>query len=282
MHVIYSFLSSYKRIYLEIDSITTEIERVGMAKNTQGDSQERYTRQLKITQWGEAVQHKLESAHITVVGTGGLGSPVLYYLAAAGVGKLRLIDGDKVDISNLNRQILFAEGDIGAYKAQRAAEKIGALNSNIEIEYITDTLTAENIDRLIPQSDVIVDCLDNFSSRFVLNKQAVSLAIPLVHAGIHSFSGQLTTIIPGKTPCLECLFAGMKDPALESGARIPSPVLGAVVGVMGSLQALEAIKIAGNLGAAYTQRLLIYDGLSGSFKEIEVARNMNCTVCSAL
>ena len=267
---------------MKIDSILTEIERVCMAQNTQGDSQERYTRQLKITQWGEAVQHKLESTHITVVGTGGLGSPVLYYLAAAGVGKLRLIDGDKVDISNLNRQILFTEGDIGAYKAQRAAEKIGALNSNIELEYIADTLTAENIETLIPATDVVVDCLDNFSTRFVLNKYAVSRTIPLVHAGIHSFSGQLTTIIPGKTPCLECLFAGIKDPTLESGARVPSPVLGAVVGVMGSLQALEAIKIAGNVGSTYAQRLLIYDGLSGSFNEIEVARDMNCTVCAAL
>lgn len=250
--------------------------------DTQDDAQERYTRQLKIPQWGEAAQHKLQSAHITVVGTGGLGSPVLYYLAAAGVGKLRLIDGDKVDISNLNRQILFAEGDIGAYKAQRAAEKIAALNSDIDIEYLADTLTAENIDTLIPDSDVIVDCLDNFSSRFMLNKYAVSRTIPLVHAGIHSFSGQLTTIIPGKTPCLECLFAGMTDPTLESGVRVPSPVLGAVVGVIGSLQALEAIKIAGQVGSTYTKRLLIYDGLSGNFNEIEVARDVNCPVCKAL
>ncbi|MCF7948771.1 MAG: HesA/MoeB/ThiF family protein [Spirochaetia bacterium] len=250
--------------------------------DTPGNAQERYTRQLKIPQWGEAAQQKLQAAHITVVGTGGLGSPVLYYLAAAGAGKLRLIDGDKVDISNLNRQILFAEEDIGKYKAQRAAEKIGALNSDIELEFIAETLTAENIEALIPATDVIVDCLDNFSTRFVLNKHAVSRAIPLVHAGIHSFSGQLTTILPGRTPCLECLFAGMKDPTLESGARIPSPVLGAVVGVIGSLQALEAIKIAGQVGNAYAQRLLIYDGLSGNFNEIEVVRDVNCPVCAAL
>src|SRR6056297_1969306 len=196
-----------------------------MMLDSQGDGQERYTRQLKIQQWGETAQHKLQTTLITVVGTGGLGSPVLYYLAAAGVGKLRLIDGDKVDTSNLNRQILFAEGDIGAYKAQRAAEKIADLNSDLELEYIADTLTAENIEALIPATDVIVDCLDNFSTRFVLNKYAVSRTIPLVHAGIHSFSGQLTTIIPGESPCLECLFAGMKDPTLESGARVPSPVL---------------------------------------------------------
>jgi len=267
---------------LKIDLILSGIVKVCMAKNTQDDTQERYSRQLKIPQWGEAAQRKLQSSHITVVGTGGLGSPVLYYLAAAGVGKLRLIDGDKVDISNLNRQILFAEGDIGKYKAQRAAEKIGALNSDIELEYIADTLSAENIDMLIPATDVIVDCLDNFSTRFVLNKYAVSRKITLVHAGIHSFSGQLTTIIPGETPCLECLFAGMKDPTLESGAQVPSPVLGAVVGVIGSLQSLEAIKIAGNVGATYAQRLLIYEGLSGNFNEIEVTRNMNCPVCAVL
>ncbi len=253
-----------------------------MTINTQGDAQKRYIRQLKIQQWGETAQHKLQSAHITVVGTGGLGSPVLYYLAAAGVGKLRFIDGDKVDISNLNRQILFSEEDIGAYKAQRAAEKITALNSEIELEYVTDILTAENIETLIPDSDVIVDCLDNFSTRFVLNKYAVSRTIPLVHGGIHGFSGQLTTIIPGETPCLECLFAGMEDPTQEAGARIPSPVLGAVVGVIGSLQALEAIKIVSNVGTAYAQRLLIYDGLSGNFNEIEVARDVNCPVCAAL
>jgi molybdopterin-synthase adenylyltransferase len=240
---------------------------------------ERYARQLAAEQWGEAEQRKLKAAHVSIVGTGGLGSPVSLYLAAAGVGTIFLIDDDTVSVSNLNRQILFSESDIGLNKTEQAARRLAALNSGISIDFRMSRVNAENCEQLFPATDVIVDCLDNYAARFAINRYAVQQHIPLVHAGIHGFNGQLTTVLPGKTPCLECLFAGLADAADDSGERLRSPAVGAVVGAIGSLQALEVLKIITGIGELYTERLMIFEGLSGAFDEIPVKRNQNCPVC---
>ncbi|MFW6208119.1 MAG: HesA/MoeB/ThiF family protein [Spirochaetota bacterium] len=243
---------------------------------------ERYTRQLAAEQWGEAEQGKLKLARVAVVGIGGLGSPVTLYLAAAGVGSLLLVDDDAVSLSNLNRQILFSEKDIGSNKAEQAARRISALNSELSVDFRTARVTDENCDELFSETDIIVDCLDNYTTRFAINRYAVRKRIPLVHAGIHGFNGQLTTILPGKTPCLECLFAGLEDPADKAGERLRSPAIGAVVGTIGSLQALEVLKMITGIGALYTERLMVFEGLNGAFDEIPVKRDKNCPVCSGI
>ncbi len=241
---------------------------------------DRYDRQLQIAEWDTESQDRLSECRVTVVGAGGLGSPVLYYLAAAGVGNLHLIDNDKVHLSNLNRQILYTERDIGRMKAEAAAHRLSELNAESKITYSTTELDAGNASDLIPASDLIVDCLDNFKTRFILNKYAVTRETPLIHAGVHGFRGQLTTIIPKATPCLECLFSGLEDPADKSGHKLRTPVVGAVVGVMGSLQAVEAIKVITGIGGPYTGRLAVYDGLQGTLSEIQVERNRHCAVCA--
>lgn len=243
---------------------------------------ERYARQLATEQWGAAEQRKLKAARVTVTGAGGLGSPVALYLAAAGVGTILLIDDDTVSLSNLNRQILFSEKDIGLNKAEQAARRLSALNSEITVDFRSSRVSAENCDQLFSETDIIVDCLDNYATRFTINRYAVWKRIPLVHAGIHGFNGQLTTILPGQTPCLECLFAGLTDPAGNSGQPLLSPAIGAVVGAIGSLQALEVLKLITGIGALYTERLMVFEGLNGSIDEIPVKRDTNCPVCSGI
>ena len=242
--------------------------------------QDRYSRQLNIPEWSEAEQEKVQSARVTVVGAGGLGSPVLSYLAAAGVGTLHIIDHDSVALSNLNRQVLYSEQDIGSYKAEKAAQRLASLNPEIDIHTTTAELNAENVVTLLSDSDILVDCLDNYAGRFILNEFAVLHGAPLVHAGIHGFNGQLTTIFPGRTPCLQCLFAGFQDETKKgSSQRLPSPALGAVVGAIGSLQALEVLKIITGIGELFTHRLLIFDGIHGTFDEMDIKRDENCEIC---
>jgi len=241
---------------------------------------ERYSRQLHIPEWGEAQQKKLHTSRVTVVGAGGLGSPVLSYLTAAGVGHLHIVDNDSVSLSNLNRQVLYTEQDIGSDKAKRAAEKLSSLNSEVNISGKTAKLNAENAKTLLADSDVLVDCLDNYAARFIMNKFAVFHQVPLIHAGIHGFNGQLTTILPGTTPCLQCIFAGFQEESRGgSDQKPPTPALGAVVGIIGGLQALEAIKIITGIGELFTHRLLIFDGINGTFDEMEIKRDENCEIC---
>jgi len=240
---------------------------------------ERYTRQLNMRDWDSRAQKKLECSHVTVAGAGGLGSPVLLYLAAAGIGEIRIIDNDTVQLSNLNRQILYKEGDIGSYKTRSASGSLSELNSDIHIESSTGTITEETIEEIISPTHVIVDCLDNYRTRFLLNRYCVAHGIPLVHGGIEGFYGQISTVLPGITPCLECMYAGLEDPKDENGHLRPKPVIGAAVGVIGSLQALEVIKLITGLGELITNRLLIFDGMEGRFDEIAIERDKTCSIC---
>ncbi len=194
-----------------------------------------YSRQLGIPSWGASAQEKLKNSKVFVAGSGGLGSPVLYYLAAAGVGTLILCDYDRVDVTNLNRQILHRYDRIGDPKVDSACEALTCLNPFITIIPVQAKLTNKNSEKIIGDSHIIIDCLDNFEARHVINRVSVKKRIPMIHAGVAEFRGQLTFLNPPETPCLAC-FLDQKSP------KGKIQVAGATPGVMGSLQAVEAIK----------------------------------------
>lgn len=231
---------------------------------------EKYIRQIML--FGEEGQEKLKNAKIFVAGAGGLGSPVSTYLAVAGIGKIIIADFDSVDLSNLNRQFLHHEKDIGREKIKSAEEKLLSLNPEIKVETIREKITDENAGSLVPPCDLIIDALDNFDTRHVLNRLAVERNIPLIHGAVSGYRGQATTIIPGKTPCLCCIFP-------SSFKKEVFPVLGTTPGVIGSIQANEAIKYLTGQGKLLENRLLLWDGLSCSFSELHVNKAENCPVC---
>ncbi|RLG83952.1 MAG: adenylyltransferase [Thermoprotei archaeon] len=235
---------------------------------------ERYSRQIMV--FGEEGQKKLKKSKVLVVGVGGLGSSVLYYLAAVGVGKLIIVDKEKVELSNLNRQIIHTTKDIGKEKAKSAEEKLRELNPNIDIEAYSTKFNEDLAKELIPKIDVAIDALDNWDTRIILNKYCVKYKKPLVHAGVRESYGQLMVIIPGKGPCLHCVFP--RKPREEH----PFPILGPIPGVLGALEALEAIKIITGYGKPAVGKLLIFDGKNLTIDIINVQRNPNCPICSKL
>jgi len=236
----------------------------------------RYSRQIMIPNWNVEGQLRLKNAKVTIVGVGGLGCPVALYLTAAGVGRITLIDKEKIELSNLNRQILHWSMDIGKFKTFSAIEKLSKLNPLIKFESYEREIEKENIRELIKGSNVVVDCLDNWKTRFILNEACVSERIPLVHAGVHSWYGQITTIMPGKGPCLRCILP--KTPKEEE----KFPILGVTAGVLGLLEALEAIKIIVGLGNPLIGRILFFDGETSSFQEAKVQRRKGCPVCGGV
>lgn len=239
----------------------------------------RYYRHLVLSGIGEEGQLKLKQGRVLVIGSGGLGSPVLYYLAAAGVGKLGVVDCDTVDLSNLNRQILHNTGDLGKPKTASAYEKLSRLNPDISICTTNVRLTAENAAELISDYQVVVDATDNFPTRYILNQACANQRIPFIHGGISGFFGQVTTIIPGQGPCFQCLF---RDPPPPEALPAAPGVLGAVAGTIGTIQAGEVVKIILGTGRLLTGRLLMYDALEMSFREIAIKRDGGCTVCGGL
>ena len=234
---------------------------------------ERYKRQMML--FGDDGQDRLKNAHIFVAGAGGLGSPVSLYLAVAGVGTITIVDMDVVDQSNLNRQILHNDRDIGKKKTVSAAEKLTAINPDITIHAIDIRIDEGNAARLIGNADGIVDAMDNYPIRYLLNDSAIKKEIPLFHGAIRGFYGQATTIIPGKTPCLKCIFP--KAPPKEV-----FPVIGATPGVIGTVQATEVIKFLLGSGDLLTNRLFIWDGLAGRAEEIHAERIPCCPACGGI
>jgi molybdopterin-synthase adenylyltransferase len=230
----------------------------------------RYERQILIPEWTKAGQQKLKKAEVVVAGVGGLGSAVLPYLAVAGVGKIRVIDGDKVELSNLNRQILHWDKDIGRAKVDSAKEKLQSLNPDIEVEAINETITEDNVFELVADY-AIVDAMDNLPARYLLNRAALRKNLPLFHGAVYGFEGRATTMIPGKTSCLRCLYQGV----------IPGkiPVVGVTPAVIGCIQATEVIKYILGVGELLTDRLLIYDGLNMRFSEVKLKKDPNCCEC---
>lgn len=231
---------------------------------------ERYARQL--LSFGGAGQARLKRAHIVVAGAGGLGSPVAIFLAAAGVGRLTLVDCDTVDRSNLNRQVLHGEGDLGRPKVESGVETLRALNPSIQVEGVRAAITEENAADLVGDADGVVDAMDNYPTRFVLNRVAQVRGIPLFHGAIRGFHGQATTCVPGRGPCLACLFR-----EVPPGEVVPA--LGATAGVIGCIQATEVIKYLTGEGELLTGRLLLWDGLAGRAEEIAVDARPGCPVC---
>jgi len=239
------------------------------------DLLERYDRQIMIEGFGEEGQEKLKKARVFIAGAGGLGSPAAIYLAAAGVGSLRIVDRDKVELSNLNRQILHWEKDIGRTKTESAREKLERLNHDVQIEGIEETISKENVSELIDDCDLIVDALDNFPTRYLLNKTALERNIPLLHGGVYGFEGRAMTIIPGKTACFRCLYPKPPPPS-------KFPVIGVAPAVIGCIQATEAIKYIIGIGELLSNRLLVYEGLSLMFTEMKLKKNPNCEDCGQI
>ncbi|MBI3608276.1 MAG: molybdopterin-synthase adenylyltransferase MoeB [Nitrospirae bacterium] len=243
------------------------------------DQIKRYSRHILLPEVGGKGQKKITNAKVFVVGAGGLGSPVALYLAAAGVGTLGIIDGDLVDLSNLQRQVIHHTSDVARPKIDSAREKIVALNPDVRVVSFHDRLTAKNALDLVQGFDLIVDGTDNFPTKFLINDTAIFARKPLIHAGILRFSGQVMTILPGTSACYRCLFkapppAGMIPSCQEAG------VLGALAGVIGSIQATEALKLILGVGRPLTDRLLTYDALTTRFRNVAIRRNPACPVCS--
>jgi molybdopterin/thiamine biosynthesis adenylyltransferase len=234
---------------------------------------ERYKRQIML--FGEDGQERLKKAHIFIAGAGGLGSPVSIYLAVAGVGTITIVDMDVVDQTNLNRQILHFDRDIGKKKTASAEEKLRELNPDITVNAIDVRIEESNAANLIGKADGIVDAMDNYPTRYLLNAVAIAKEIPLFHGGIRGFYGQATTIIPGTTPCLKCIFP--KAPPKEV-----FPVVGVTPGIIGTIQANEVIRYLLGSGNLLTGRLFIWDGMEARAEEICVERNPACEACSGM
>ncbi len=237
---------------------------------------DRYARQLSIPGFGPEAQEKLSKASVAVVGVGGLGSPVCQYLAAAGVGRLILIDDQKAEPSNLNRQVIHFEEDalLPRYKVESARKKIEAFNSEVEVEALPMKLEEET-SFILENADLAVDCLDNPKGRYLLNRICLERRIPLVHGAVEGFSGHVLSIVPGG-PCLRCAFPSL--PNRWSGV----PVLGAAAGVIGSMQAAEVIKLITGIGEAPSGRALFIDLKNGQVDEVQFVRNPACPDCGSL
>lgn len=243
-----------------------------------GHERQRYDCQLVLKEVGERGQEALRHGSVLVVGAGGLGSPVLYYLAAAGVGRIGVVDDDVVDLSNLQRQILFATADIGRLKAEVAAERLGALNPEVKLEPFTSRLCAATAADLIGRYDVAVTAVDNFPTRYLLNDACVLAGKTLVDGAVLRMTGLAMTVKGGETACYRCLFP---DPPPPAGVISCSEagVLGPIPGLIGSIQALEVIKVITGAGRPLYGRLLQYDGAAMTFTEVEVSRVPSCPVC---
>lgn len=245
------------------------------------EQKKRYHRNIQLPGVGEAGQLKLLKSKVLVVGTGGLGSPVAYYLAAAGIGRLGLIDDDVVDWSNLQRQILHSTADLGRPKVESARDKLVGLNPDIVIETHRNRLDSTNVTELVEYYDLIVDATDNFTARYILNEICIKLNKPFIYGGVLSMTGQTMMVLPGKGPCFRCIFRETPSPAVVK-TTLDVGILGAVAGIIGSIQATEAVKYLLGQGELLVGRLLTMDALSMSFHEIQVSRDPACPDCGKL
>src|SRR4249919_2400299 len=247
------------------------------------DFSERYSRHLRLPEVGLDGQRRLQAARVLVVGAGGLGSPAAFYLAAAGVGTLRLVDDDVVDRSNLQRQILHAEARVGAAKVASAAATLSALNPRTRLEPMRERITSDNVERVLDQVDVVIDGADNFAARYLLNDACVKLGKPLVYGAVHRFEGQLSVFDAGRhrgdAPCYRCLFPEPPPPEAAPNCS-QAGVLGVLPGVIGLLQATEAIKLLLGLGEPLVGRLLHFDALAMRFRETRLQADPDCNVCA--
>lgn len=240
----------------------------------------RYRRHLTLPEVGEAGQAKLLAGRVLILGAGGLGSPAALYLAAAGVGTLGIVDSDVVEESNLQRQVLHTVERRGQPKTESAREALTALNPDVQVVGFQERLTAANVERILEGFDVVLDGGDNFPTRYLLNDACVLLGKPLVHGSVFRFEGQVTTVLPRQGPCYRCLFPA-PPPAELAPSCAEAGVLGVLPGVIGLLQATEALKLLLGTGSPLVGRLLMYEALGGHFRELQIVRDPACLACGA-
>ncbi|HSW39838.1 MAG TPA: HesA/MoeB/ThiF family protein [Acidobacteriota bacterium] len=235
----------------------------------------RYSRQIIIPDIGEEGQKKIKKARVFVAGLGGLGSISSYYLAAAGIGNLKIVDKDKVDYSNLNRQIIHWTDNIGEYKTESGRRKLNRLNPNCDITAVRAEITEQNSEELVGDCALIIDATDNMEARRVLNAVSVKKRIPFIYGGVNQLDGLVSMFIPGKTPCLECVFPY----GHEESTRTPPGIMGPVPGIIACVQVIEAIKYIVGLEGLLTGRLLCFSGYDMTFREFRISRNPDCPAC---
>jgi len=241
---------------------------------------ERYSRQIKLTPVGITGQERILQGKVLIVGVGGIGSPLALYLAAAGVGKMGLVDSEKIELNNLQRQIIHSTKEMGSPKVDSARAKITSLNPEVKVKTYKTRLTAQNVLEIIQGYDIICDCTDNFPARYLINDVCVLSNKPLVHASVLGFDGQIMTIVPKKGPCYRCLYPEPPPPSAETSCR-QAGVLGTSAGVVGVVASHEILKLILRIGQPLMGRLLVFNGLDSSFKTVEVRRQVGCAVCSA-
>jgi len=278
-------LQGYRNL-ASVDGGTTAWQAAGLPmveSDIDADFSERYSRHLRLPEVGLDGQRRLEVARVLVVGAGGLGSPAAFYLAAAGVGTLRLVDDDVVDRSNLQRQILHADARIGVAKVESAAIALSALNPRTHVEAVAERITSGNVERLLDGVDVVIDGADNFPARYLLNDACVKLGKPLVYGAVHRFEGQASVFdagrMRGEAPCYRCLFPEPPPPDAAPNCS-EAGVLGVLPGVIGMLQATEALKLLLGIGEPLRGRLLHFDALGMRFRETRLAPDRDCVVCA--
>jgi adenylyltransferase/sulfurtransferase len=242
------------------------------------DQIERYSRQIMLPNVGGKGQEKLLAARVLIIGAGGLGSPAALYLAAAGIGNLGIVDSDVVELNNLQRQIVHATENVGKPKVLSAKERLNAVNPDCEIATYNLRLTSGNILDIIKDYDIVVDGSDNFPTRYLVNDACVLSEKPLSHGGIFRFDGQAITILPKKSACYRCLFPEPPPPGLVPSCQ-EAGILGAVAGIIGTIQANEALKYILNTGELLAGKLLIFNALNSTFRQVKVPKDPNCPVC---
>ena len=242
------------------------------------EQQIRYSRHTMLPEVGEAGQLKLLESRVLCLGAGGLGAPSSVYLAAAGVGTIGLVDDDVVDLSNLQRQIIHAQERIGMPKVESAKKTLNGLNPDVLVVPLKMRLSSENVLQIIKDYDVIVDGADNFPTRYLLNDAALKLGKPVVHASIYRFEGQVTSFVPGHGPCYRCLYPSPPPPDMAPSCQ-EAGVLGVLPGIIGVLQANEALKLLLGMGTSLAGRLLVFDALKTKFRELKLRRDPACPTC---
>jgi adenylyltransferase/sulfurtransferase len=247
--------------------------------NLREDQIERYSRQIILPNIGGKGQEKLLNAKVLIIGAGGLGSPCALYLAAAGIGTIGIVDSDKVELNNLQRQILHSTPEVGRAKVASAQARLNAINPDIKVIPYHTRLTSKNILDIIKDYDIIVDGSDNFPTRYLVNDACVLAQKPLSHGGIFRFDGQTFTILPGKSACYRCLFPEPPPPGLVPGCQ-EAGILGAVAGVIGTLQANEVCKYILGIGNLLAGKLLVFNALDSSFRQVKIPQDPKCPICS--
>lgn len=242
------------------------------------EERERYARHLMLEQVGEEGQERLRAGRVLVIGAGGLGSPVAQYLAAAGVGSIGIADGDRVERSNLQRQVIHGTSDLGRPKVLSARDRMLEVNPGVEVECIDEWLTGENIGGIVRRYDFVVDATDNFQAKFLINDACIAAGVCYSHGGILKFQGQTMTVRPRQSTCYRCIFPAPPEPDVALACS-KAGVLGVLPGVIGAIQATEAVKYLLGIGELLTSRLLTYDLLSLRFREVGLGRNPDCPAC---